>query len=764
MAPSTYNLRRVLESRSKNEWLEMFAGQGRLVLTVTHYILKLCSEDDKIIASIQRLDDSAKLCWGYSRRTEEDRNFSILFKSYMAEFKVFLNMPKCMSTNLNERVAVFIDLLLEILEEILGLQPNFISRFKDKIITLKMELKFLITFLGDTPLQNTELETTKNVLTDIEVLANEIGSFLHSYFFTTDQVLVNSMNLALSDLLGKVEPLKEKIKHHCITASNTLPGDVTPTTAVVSLFLVDSLLDDLKDLMNHKDDRIVYVKDQMTTILDELMLLRSLLADMEVQQHLELEGFLIQIRDIAYEVEYIINSYAPVWYLTLRLPQVMEKIQLIKMPLQEMIYDARMPQSAQYPSQQSSLQVQYPLIGEEIFVGFEDEVNKIREQLLGWPEHLQIISISGTPGLGKTMLAKKLYHDPNIVYHFDKRAWCVVTQTYQRRDILIDILTSMCGLNKDAIMDKDDDTLGEKLYISLKGWRYLIVMDDIWNVNAWDDMKRYFPDDKTQSRILFTTRYEDLASKASTHAVVNHLRFMTEDECWKLLQWKVFHKEPCPEELVGIGKDIAIDCDGLPLAVVVIAAVLANLARKKMVWKEVAKNTSSHMSKRTKDYEKILKLSYVSDDASPDLTSLPLNLRKLTLRNFDLSWMQMNIIGELPKLEVLKLRDVTIEGKRWDASEGEFQELRFLELDGVQIEHWNASIDNFPKLEQLVLRSCLQHLEIPSDLGFIPCLLKIEVHGCIKSVEDSALQIQEEQRDNGNEELKVIISRSQLVW
>ncbi|KAL2553368.1 putative late blight resistance protein-like protein R1B-12 [Forsythia ovata] len=524
----------------------------------------------------------------------------------MAELKVFLKMPNSKSSpNLNELVAVFIDLLLEILEEILGLQPNFIFRFKDKIITLKMELKFLITFLGDTPLQNTELETTKNVLTDIEILANEIGSFLHSYFFTTDRVLVNNMNLDLSDLLGKVEPLKEKIKQHCITASNTLPGGVTPKTAVVSLFLVDSLLDDLKDLMKLKDDRIVYVKDQMTTILDELMLLRSL-ADMEVQ----LEEFLKQIRDIAYEVEYIINSYASVWYLTLRLPQVMKKIQLIKMPPQEIIYDARMPQSAQYPSQQSSLQAQYPLIGEEIFVGLEDEVTKIREQLIGWPEHLQIISISGTPGLGKTTLAKKLYHDPNIVYHFHKRAWCAVSQTYQRRNILIDILTSMSGLNKDAITDMDDETLGEKLYKSLKGRRYLIVMDDIWNVNAWDDMRRYFPDDKNQSRILFTTRYRDLASKASTHAVVNPLRFLTEDECWKLLQWKVFHKEPCPEELVGVGKDIAIDCDGLPLAVVVIAAVLANLERKKMVWKEVAKNTSSHMSKQTRDYEKILELSY----------------------------------------------------------------------------------------------------------------------------------------------------------
>ncbi|KAL2553371.1 putative disease resistance protein [Forsythia ovata] len=119
-----------------------------------------------------------------------------------------------------------------------------------------------------------------------------------------------------------------------------------------------------------------------------------------------------------------------------------------------------MPQSAQYPSQQSSLQAQYPLIGEEIFVGLEDEETKIRDQLLGWPEHLQIISISGTPALGKTTLAKKLYHDPNIVYHFHKRSWCAVSQTYQRRNILIDILTSMSGLNKDAIMDMDDESLG----------------------------------------------------------------------------------------------------------------------------------------------------------------------------------------------------------------------------------------------------------------------------------------------------------------
>ncbi|CAA2959153.1 Hypothetical predicted protein [Olea europaea subsp. europaea] len=167
-------------------------------------------------------------------------------------------------------------------------------------------------------------------------MANDIGSFLYFFFFTTNRVSVATMYQALSDLLGTLGLVKEKIKQHCVLAPNILPGSVTPKTGVVSLFIVDSLLDDLKDLMSHKDDRIVDVKDEAITIHDELKLLRTFVAEIEVERYPELEEFLIQIRDIAYEVEYIINSFALVWYLTIRLPQVHEKIKLIRMLLQEM--------------------------------------------------------------------------------------------------------------------------------------------------------------------------------------------------------------------------------------------------------------------------------------------------------------------------------------------------------------------------------------------------------------------------------------------
>ncbi|CAA3027200.1 late blight resistance homolog R1A-3 isoform X1 [Olea europaea subsp. europaea] len=140
-----------------------------------------------------------------------------------------------------------------------------------------------------------------------------------------------------------------------------------------------------------------------------------------------------------------------------------------------------------------------------------------------------------------------------------------------------------------------EESLGEKLYRTLKELRYLIVMDDIWDINVWKDLKRYFLNDKTRSRILFTTRYKEVGSEASPHSVINALSFRSDAECWKLLKRKVFEDKNCPQELLNIGKKITKSCHGLPLAVVVIAIVLANMEKKEHLWQEVARNLSSHI-------------------------------------------------------------------------------------------------------------------------------------------------------------------------
>ncbi|CAA2956185.1 late blight resistance homolog R1A-3 [Olea europaea subsp. europaea] len=517
-------------------------------------------------------------------------------------------MSKITNPHHNELV-VFIKFLLQILEETESLETESIVSVKLSIKILETELRFLITFLGDTPMSHPA--ETENMLTDMESLVNEVGNFLFSFLFTwNDPVMMTGvLDLSISDLLSKFELLKTKIKEHCITVFK-LPSIMTPKTRVVSVFIVDTLLDDLNNLMNHRAYTIDGVQDQIITLHEELMLLTSSIEDVVSvsQTKTKVEEIVMGIVDIAYEIDYVINSFPPVWYLTLRLPQFMESSRLSRIAIKEMQknIDVGIPEAIKYPSEQELP----PPNSEDIFVGFKNEETKIVGQLVGGLNKLQIVTIFGMPGLGKTSLAKKLYNNESIVYHFDKRAWCVVSQTYQTTNMLIELLRSTSHINKEKIKKMDEESLVEELYKSLKGRRYLIVMDDIWDTEPWNDLKRYFPDDSTGSRILFTTQHKEVGVQASPNSVINKLPFMSEAEFWELLQRKVFEKENCPPELLDIGKQVAKNCLGLPLAVVVIAAVLANMEKKVYLWQGIVGSLNSLIYEDSNNCIQILELSY----------------------------------------------------------------------------------------------------------------------------------------------------------
>ncbi|KAG8367816.1 hypothetical protein BUALT_Bualt16G0112000 [Buddleja alternifolia] len=120
----------------------------------------------------------------------------------------------------------------------------------------------------------------------------------------------------------------------------------------------------------------------------------------------------------------------------------------------------------------------------------------------------------------------------------------------------------------------------------------------------------------------------------------------------------------------------------------------------------------------------------------------------------------MLIIGALPNLEILKLEYNAFVGKIWETRDGEFQQLRFLKLERLyDFSKWDVSFssEHFPKLQQLVLHYCFNLKEIPCAMGEIETLQLIKVDRCPKSVGESATQIKREQRDMGNEDLRIII-------
>ncbi|KAA8529814.1 hypothetical protein F0562_034329 [Nyssa sinensis] len=394
--------------------------------------------------------------------------------------------------------------------------------------------------------------------------------------------------------------------------------------------VVDFLLENLKQLLLYNVDLISGVKDQIESLYRELSLMKAFLKDsMEKRSEYETVRELVrQIRDVAYEAEDIIDTFVVnaamqkarstmrkivhVLDYSTNLRNVGKEIESIKAKVKE-IYDKKMYGievfQGREPSKRGSLQRRAPVVEKDNVVGFDEEAKMVKDRLTKGPEQLEVVSVVGMGGLGKTTLARKIYTDPSIEYHFYIRAWTYVSQEYNRREVFLNILSSLTELT-DQMFKMSDERLGEELCKHLKSGKYLIVIDDVWTTMAWDDLKMAFPNTNNGSRILLTSRHTDVALHANHNSPPHHLRFLTDDESWELLHIKVFHRADCPSELEELGKQIAKKCSGLPLAVVVVAGLLSKKYKTHDWWKKVAESVSSYVARDPKQCMDILALSY----------------------------------------------------------------------------------------------------------------------------------------------------------
>ncbi|OIT22275.1 putative late blight resistance protein -like r1b-16 [Nicotiana attenuata] len=152
----------------------------------------------------------------------------------------------------------------------------------------------------------------------------------------------------------------------------------------------------------------------------------------------------------------------------------------------------------------------------------------------------------------------------------------------------------------------------DMIYKKLKGLRYLVVMDDIWSGDIWDLMTRTFPDDNNGSRIILTSRLNEVAMHAGPNSTPHEMRLFNSDESWKLLHDKVFgvEHEICPPELKDIGKQVAQKCQGLPLALLIVAGHLSKIARTPESWGDVAKSVSKVVANESDKCLRVLAMIY----------------------------------------------------------------------------------------------------------------------------------------------------------
>lgn len=250
--------------------------------------------------------------------------------------------------------------------------------------------------------------------------------------------------------------------------------------------------------------------------------------------------------------------------------------------------------SSRGPSKKQGL-----LIEEDNVVGLEDSARSIIKLLRGksqqHADQLEVISIVGMAGLGKTTLARKVFSDPEIKYKFQARAFVHISQEYERKEVFLKILASLAQISQELYKMSDDEIV-RVLRDHLQAKSYLIVMDDVWTIEAWEDLKSAFPNNYKGSRVLITSRNAAVAHHANPKIEPYILRFLTQEESRKLLRIKVFGEDICPEELQIYEAKILDKCAGLPLAIVVFAGILLNNRAKADWWMGVAANVNDEQS------------------------------------------------------------------------------------------------------------------------------------------------------------------------
>ncbi|KAK4709352.1 hypothetical protein R3W88_030277 [Solanum pinnatisectum] len=132
------------------------------------------------------------------------------------------------------------------------------------------------------------------------------------------------------------------------------------------------------------------------------------------------------------------------------------------------------------------------LVDESDIFGLHKEKKDMIDRLLSEDAsggNLTVVPIVGIGGAGKTTLAKVVYNDEKVKNHFGLKAWYCVSEPYDGLRITKGLLQGIGSFDS-----KDDGNLNQlqvQLKESLKGKKFLVVLDDVWNddYSEWDNLR-----------------------------------------------------------------------------------------------------------------------------------------------------------------------------------------------------------------------------------------------------------------------------------
>nr|GMC46901.1 disease resistance protein At4g27190-like [Ipomoea batatas] len=224
-------------------------------------------------------------------------------------------------------------------------------------------------------------------------------------------------------------------------------------------------------------------------------------------------------------------------------------------------------------------------------------------------EEYKRIGVWGMGGVGKTTLVKNLNNQLTNDPIFNIVIWVVVT-----RNATVESVQSKIAerLKLQHMMNKE--SMASLLYNKLKGERFLLILDDIWEEINLDVVEIPRPNEHSGSKIILTTRDFNVCQQMLTDIDLEMGR-LHHEEAWKLFHETVEEEVVDDDQIKPMAEAIVEECDGLPLALIIVGASLRK-KREIGLWQcalhALQKSEPSHIRGVEEKVYKPLKWSYDS--------------------------------------------------------------------------------------------------------------------------------------------------------